>query len=193
MSDLTESDRSEIARLYRIMDIPGSVNVLHIDGKIWLADGFVLLNATGMVTVNDLAPGLYKIQLRNGFVLRDEATFYKPAGWLDKVHRYHWCAVRPTRWAPYPSEAKARLFFVEVPTTQAGKYERYPLALNEEIWRAIVKAFPSARFWHAGYEGPIKVTTEVNPELAYIEPATIPEDLQSEAIALVEAIWQQSS
>jgi hypothetical protein len=184
MSDLTESDRAEIARLYRIMDIPGSVNVLHIDGKIWLADGFVMLNATGFSAVKDLHPGLYKIQLRNGFVLRDEATFYKPAGWLDKVRRYQWYAVHPTRWAPYPSEAKARLFYVEVDKWEG---ERYPLALNEDIWRAVVNAFPSARFWHPGFEGPIKVTTEDNPELAYIEPVKIPEDMQSEAIALMEA------
>lgn len=192
MPKFTESERTEIARLYRMMDIPGRINVLHIGDKTWLADGFVLLDVTGSPVVKDLADGLYKIQLRNGFVPRDEPAFYKPAAWLERVHRYHWYVVRPTRWAPYPGKAKARLFYVEVPLiTQVGKFEHYPLMLNEEIWAAFLARHPDARFLHPGFEGPFKVATATSDELAYIEPVKIPEDMQSEAIALVEAVHTQ--
>jgi hypothetical protein len=168
------------------MDIPGSVNVVHVDGKTWLCDGFVLLDATGSSVVQGLDEGLYRLQLRNGFVFRDRHIYKLPA-YMTKVHRYEWYPAYPTRWAPYPSKAKARLFFVEVPTWDyPNGYIRFPLMLNEEIWKAILDRHSDARFWHPGFEGPFKVTTPANDELAYIEPVTIPEDLQREAIALMD-------
>jgi hypothetical protein len=189
MADFTDSQRAEISQLYRIMDIPGTVNVLRAAGKVWLTDGFVLLNVTGSPVVADLDDGLYRLQLRNGFIRRPDATTYRLPEFMTYLRRFSWHPVQATRWAQYPEPAnKARLFFVQV------GHERYALGLNEEIWRAVMARYPDAQWWHAGYGGPFKVTTPDNDELAYIEPARLPEDLLEEANKLVEVahLWQSS-
>lgn len=181
MQEITNQERAEISQLYRIMDVPGSVNVLRTDGKIWLTDGFVLLNVTGNPVVSELQDGCYRLQLRNGFIRRPDAITYKLPDFMTYLHRFQWHPACPTRWAPYPEPGnKARLFFVQI------EDERYALGLNEEIWRAMTARYPNAQWWHAGYGGPFKVTTPTESELAYIEPARLPEDLLEEANRLVE-------
>lgn len=138
--------------------------------------------------------------------MADRGPRYNLPIYFGIAHGYKYHPAYPTRFSLTDNEAKAMVMFVDVDMATAVKARmvdgdipaalvkpeglvkvRYPLAMNEEVWHAIKKAYPDAALSHPGYGGPFLVSTPAIPELAYVESIRIPESEQGPAVALVEA------
>jgi hypothetical protein len=123
---------------------------------------------------------------------------------IARGYKYH--RAYATRFSLTDNEAKAMIMFVDVDMATAVKARmvdgdipaavvkpdnavlvRYPLAMNEDVWKAIRRAYPLATLSHPGHGGPFLIGSPGIPVLAYVEPIQIPESEQGPAVALVEA------
>jgi hypothetical protein len=190
--DHYQEDTREYARLRSLTSRqPGGVQLLHSNqGRdAWLADANVLVKVTGSPAVEGLDDGLYRLMNKGLVPMAGRVTINLPI-YFSQVRGCTRLPVYPTIWSLTENEAKAMLFYVEVPEAESQARMRIPLAMNEDIWRAYVKCYPDLTAWHSGHKSPFLISTPDEPELAYIAPITIPGHAQENAYEFVRTYRQ---
>jgi hypothetical protein len=171
---------------------PGNVYLASVEGRIWLTDQFVILDVTGFSAVQELEDGWYRIVASGanaGLRPREKGPSLNIANWIKEIRGRSYCPATATEISFTDSEAKAMLLFVEVsePIDRAWPTAiRYPVAMNEDVWRSFKTAWPDAKLSHPGYAGPFRISIPGHKELAYVEPIQIPEHLQPVAVAIID-------